>query len=603
MATILKVIVNVICIQYVYMIYQTTCADWTEIWFDYMASSNDWTESSTGYKKAQSSVYCHNGDCYKLSNAYIRRMTDVSEYVALRVQFDVTTRDVPSSESCDIYYSYSSSSASTMQLLIAIHPPDGNTTRYSKQKHDLPSAVSQGALWLWCKASTNESRYCYFDNLYLQGLTELPSTLNHTNLPSNITTTSNPSILVVSTEPSKSPTRTPVIHDMHVDELMSTVVTQTTLRLKAKTANDPFPFPIHHPKDMIFMFWLPLALLLCCVCTCLFLICRRIRTKKMQTQIERIDSFKAEHDISERQQILYWLRNDVALPEYFGLFIQQKYDSIAAIKGIKQYSELEEIGIKNPSHQGKIMKCIPMLKTHAAEDINAYDRLASASPTNAGDVVCDVEEQTSMNDTNKISHRSSITIPNNRKSIIQKDLEKSTLEERQQILYWLRNDVDLIEYFGLFIAHQYDSIAAIKSIKDASELNDIGIQNILHQTKIMSCIPMLNDALEVHLENGSDSESNEKPTNPVPMKENTIANRVKRQISKYSIAQHAITARHSSIAIANNKLIASEVYHPPNVIQARDSSEESVESLYDQRMSQTPPVEFEPGSPQYMANE
>lgn len=60
--------------------------------------------------------------------------------------------------------------------------------------------------------------------------------------------------------------------------------------------------------------------------------------------------------MAESLTIYSWLARNVGLPQYHQLFIYNGYDSIAFIKEIRDFSELEQIGIVNKQHQFMIMR-------------------------------------------------------------------------------------------------------------------------------------------------------------------------------------------------------------------------------------------------------
>eukprot|EP01083_Nonionella_stella_P157728 512424_1 len=59
---------------------------------------------------------------------------------------------------------------------------------------------------------------------------------------------------------------------------------------------------------------------------------------------------------------------------------------------------------------------------------------------------------------------------------------------RELVLTWLKHELSLEQYYSLFIENGYGSMRAIKSIRDKTELAEIGISKKGHQTLIMSNI-------------------------------------------------------------------------------------------------------------------
>ena len=61
------------------------------------------------------------------------------------------------------------------------------------------------------------------------------------------------------------------------------------------------------------------------------------------------------------------------------------------------------------------------------------------------------------------------------------DTTNGYVENVDEIKVWL-NEMDLKEYYQIFIENGYDSMNMIKEIQFISELEEIGVTNVNHQT-------------------------------------------------------------------------------------------------------------------------
>eukprot|EP01083_Nonionella_stella_P071847 193254_1 len=186
----------IIYIQYVHHI----DSQWTEIWYDDMESSTHWTNNTDGeITFGYVSDACQSNGCCKSSGSrqgrsWILRVTNISSYGILRLQFSVSTKQMESGDACTVYYSYKGEDSSS--TLAVINPPnDGKPYNYYDQKKNFTSALSKDTIWIWLENEGTEGDYCYWDNVYMYGIetatTNDPSqypTTNPSNDPSNVPT-------------------------------------------------------------------------------------------------------------------------------------------------------------------------------------------------------------------------------------------------------------------------------------------------------------------------------------------------------------------------------------------------------------------------------
>eukprot|EP01083_Nonionella_stella_P111151 325900_1 len=66
--------------------------------------------------------------------------------------------------------------------------------------------------------------------------------------------------------------------------------------------------------------------------------------------------------------------------------------------------------------------------------------------------------------------------------------ESKQRNERIEIKQWLTKVVELPQYYDVFIRHGFDKITLIKSIRLQSELEQIGIESMAHQIRLMAMI-------------------------------------------------------------------------------------------------------------------
>merc|ERR1712154_546596 len=72
----------------------------------------------------------------------------------------------------------------------------------------------------------------------------------------------------------------------------------------------------------------------------------------------------------------------------------------------------------------------------------------------------------------------------------QKIMPKEEIMDKEQMAVkkWLTETVRLKNYYPVFVEHGYESLAMIKTISDKSELENIGIKKLGHQTRILAKI-------------------------------------------------------------------------------------------------------------------
>ena len=75
--------------------------------------------------------------------------------------------------------------------------------------------------------------------------------------------------------------------------------------------------------------------------------------RKMSGKMNVNDDEKEE--LNDKEKVQKWLEEQVKLPQYFELFIQQGFDDLDSIKDITK-DDLNEMGVDKVGHQRKILK-------------------------------------------------------------------------------------------------------------------------------------------------------------------------------------------------------------------------------------------------------
>eukprot|EP01083_Nonionella_stella_P086947 241725_1 len=83
---------------------------------------------------------------------------------------------------------------------------------------------------------------------------------------------------------------------------------------------------------------------------------------QMGEHVTRKDAVVKKRHESNALEVRFWLQQDIQLPQYFDVFINNGYESMLIIKEIVDVSDLKEIGIESSQHQIVILKGIQTWK-------------------------------------------------------------------------------------------------------------------------------------------------------------------------------------------------------------------------------------------------
>eukprot|EP01083_Nonionella_stella_P169308 573831_1 len=206
-------------------------SQYSVIWSDTMQQNNGWTTPSPGdVSFAYSSSGCPNPlpRCTKITNedtgsGSIEKSFDISEYSDIRMRLHITTRDLETSDRCQIYYAYDSKS--NKQLFQEYTGVNDEYVYYYDQIYEFPLSASSTIIWIWIQVKADDrsaNDNCYVNTFYLDGIpggvspnptitpTEQPSqspTMRPTKRPTR-NPTSSPT-LPPSNIPTLTPSRTP----------------------------------------------------------------------------------------------------------------------------------------------------------------------------------------------------------------------------------------------------------------------------------------------------------------------------------------------------------------------------------------------------------
>eukprot|EP01083_Nonionella_stella_P105399 303142_1 len=194
---------STIFIIYIHLLCQITC-QYTTIWYDDMTNNAGWSVRSSHTEFDFASGGCKSGTCCVTNGGngddeWALRSTDISSYSYIRLHIHISTYRLYADSTCNIYYSYSSSSSASKILIKQIDPPDDTTGSsrywYPDTVIDFPYSPSSNTIWIWLYSnspSSTDYMWCVWDDVYLQAM---PNTAQPTPLPT--------------VKPSKSPTESP----------------------------------------------------------------------------------------------------------------------------------------------------------------------------------------------------------------------------------------------------------------------------------------------------------------------------------------------------------------------------------------------------------
>ena len=99
----------------------------------------------------------------------------------------------------------------------------------------------------------------------------------------------------------------------------------------------------------------------------------------MQKKIDNMDNSKKKQIKSKQDRLKAWLRDEVDLEQYFGVFIENGFDSLEEMKMITM-DVLNMIGINKIGHKMKLLKYITKLN----DDIECYGNEGKVMKINSG---------------------------------------------------------------------------------------------------------------------------------------------------------------------------------------------------------------------------
>merc|ERR1712130_529438 len=206
----------------------------------------------------------------------------------------------------------------------------------------------------------------------------------------------------------------------------------------------------------------------------------------------------AEYQIKPEDVIMVrtWFDSAVKLPQYHQLFISNGYERLDIIKHIANEAELREIGVGPVEHQNRFMieiKKLNGIKVDPMEEKKDKEKEKKILKYrhHKEEIVIHID-----GDNKKEPQQNEPDIVKDEKvPIIQQEQKQKELEQEQETLaikLWLTEIVRLPKLIDVFVNHGYESMDLIKTITDKSELKNIGITKLGHQTRILAKIKDLN---------------------------------------------------------------------------------------------------------------
>eukprot|EP01084_Bolivina_argentea_P016084 30140_1 len=213
--------------------------EWMDIWFEdgTLSDQTGWEISGSYFEyDYYNTDACFTGTCIQLTSAGVStsliRSTTIGIYSQLRLRLDMSmnkiTMGIDGPGTCNLHYAYQSKPFKTELQSFAYPDRTSGIVKYDDLYVSLPSASGKTSVYVWFEASSVGGyvfQYCYFDNIYLQGVIDpnIPDpttapTMEPTSYPTRVPSespTDNPSQLPTQSTsyptrvPSKSPTDNP----------------------------------------------------------------------------------------------------------------------------------------------------------------------------------------------------------------------------------------------------------------------------------------------------------------------------------------------------------------------------------------------------------
>eukprot|EP01084_Bolivina_argentea_P158627 276293_1 len=115
-----------------------------------------------------------------------------------------------------------------------------------------------------------------------------------------------------------------------------------------------------------------------------------INTVTKAHQTTKGNNIQTEKGNEDKTVIMFWLQNEVKLPEYYTEFVEHGYESLQFIKEIKDESELVDIGITKLEHRVLIINAIHTLSENTNYGNEGFNIISVDAETSKGsDIVND----------------------------------------------------------------------------------------------------------------------------------------------------------------------------------------------------------------------
>eukprot|EP01083_Nonionella_stella_P043823 118290_1 len=214
-------------------------SEYVEIWHDYMETNNGSWNTFGAVDFPYNSDSCGTNSCARVTDTgYIEKITNIALWTNIQLQADVGTWDLESNDFCAVWYQYDNEG---WIVWATWQGDEGGDSFYDNQILYAPASSSQNPTTFGLRMGPingdSEDDRCYFDNVYLRGITHTPnptiSTLNPSLFP-----TANPSYPTV--YPSAAPT---VLTSYPTSIPTISPISYTT----TSPSNDPSRFPSKSP--------------------------------------------------------------------------------------------------------------------------------------------------------------------------------------------------------------------------------------------------------------------------------------------------------------------------------------------------------------------
>ena len=112
--------------------------------------------------------------------------------------------------------------------------------------------------------------------------------------------------------------------------------------------------------------------------------------EKKETVINKAEEKMMNNNDNAANEVSEWLMNDVELPQYINIFMEEGYDKMDTIIQTMDEEDLKEIGINKRGHRKRIMFYVNRLKNNnngpVAGNINESENIIGNANYDNGDV-------------------------------------------------------------------------------------------------------------------------------------------------------------------------------------------------------------------------